>query len=923
MLKTFRFTAAGVTVIFALAAIAAADSGGAAYRRTVAQIMAESSARIGPPRAPSSPPRLRAPRGRLVPEARDLAGDARPRAASAVPPGPAAPQSLGISFRGATLADTNAFPPDSSGAAGPSQFLVGLNGRIRTFGKSSGSADGVLNTDLDTFFAPVTGGNSTATPHVRYDRLSGQWIVTVSNFGPSFSNNRILIAVSDTASGGIITNTTVWTYFFFQHNLVPPTGDTDLFFDSPRLGVDANALVIGGNVFDSLGNFQGATVHVVRKSALLSGSGGDLTPDDVEAFRNLTGTPSGAGPYAPQGVDDPNGASTTESWVAGVDNTGFGSLVLRKITYSGLDVWPPIGISANLVLAVDSTSLPLTVPHLGNTGGAAGELDAVDDRLGSTMRRGDRIWTAHNIAVDASGTGSSSGTRDGSRWYEIDVTDGSPTLAQSGTLFDPSAVNPRFYWIPSIAVSGQGHAALSTSVAGAARHIDGASAGRLADDPPGTLQSPLLLTTSSTAYNPPADPGPPRRWGDYSHTSVDPDDDMTLWTIQEYCDATDSYGVRVAQLVAPPPAEPTSATPSVVDPGLPSVLVDVTGTPSAGSGFFDPGAGFPGRLQASVSQGVTVNAVTYNSPTSITLDLYTVGAPNGPRTITVTNPDGQLVTSASGVLTIGFPGAPSVTSIDPSSGPAAGEYEVTLTGTGFVDGASITIGGVAASNVTVLSDTSATAVREPLAPGTLNDVKFTNPSLLNGTLFSGFFADFLDVPQGDIFHASVDALFRSGVTAGCTPGNYCRDDAVTRAQMAVFLLKAKLGAAYLPPPCTGTVFDDVPCIGGNFDPWIEDLAARGITGGCGANDYCPGAPVTRAQMAPFLLKTDLGSSYLPPDCTGTVFADVPCAGGIFDAWIEDLASRGITGGCGGGNYCPDNPNTRAQMAAFLVITFGL
>jgi IPT/TIG domain/S-layer homology domain len=923
MLKTFRFTA-GVTVFIAAAAIAAADPGGSGYRRTVARIMAESSARIGPPRAPSSPPRLRAPRARLTAGGRAHAGPAAlPRAASAAPSGPSAPQTLGVNFRGATLADTNAFPPDSSGAAGPSQFLVGVNGRIRTFGKSSGSADGVLNSDLDTFFAPVTGGNPTATPRVRYDRLSGRWIVTVSNFGASFANNRILIAVSDAASNGIISNTTVWTYFFFEHDLVPPTGDTDLFFDSPTLGVDANALVIGGNLFSVFGNFQGTTVHVVRKSTLLSGAGGDLTPNSVQAFRNLTGTVSGTGPYAPQGVDDPTGASATESWAVGVDNAGFGSLVLRRISYSGLGVWPPTGISANLVLAVDSTWLPLTVPHLGNTGGAAGELDAVDDRLGSALRRGDGIWTAHNIAVDASGTGSSSGTRDGSRWYEIDVSGVSPTLAQSGTLFDASAVNPRFYWIPSIAVSGQGHAALSTSVAGAARHIDGASAGRLADDPPGTLQSPLLLTTSSTAYNPPADPGPPRRWGDYSHTNVDPDDDMTLWTIQEYCDATDSYGVRVAQMVAPPPASPTSASPSVVDHGLSSVLVDVTATPSAGSGFFDPGNGFPKRLQVSVSQGVTVNAVTYNGPTSITLDLNTVTAPNGPRTITVTNPDGQIVTSASGVLSIGFPGAPSLLSIAPTSGPADGNTVLSLTGSGFDAGATVKVGGVPATNVDIASDTSATATAPVLPPGTLNDVTVQNPDLLSGTLFSAFFADFLDVPQGDIFHASVEALFRSGVTAGCGSGNYCRNGAVTRAQMAVFLLKAKLGAAYAPPPCTGTVFDDVPCTGGNFDPWIEDLAARGITGGCGANDYCPGNPVTRAQMAPFLLKTDLGSSYLPPDCTGTVFADVPCTGGIFDAWIEDLAARGITGGCGGGNYCPDNPNTRGQMAAFLVITFGL
>ena len=43
----------------------------------------------------------------------------------------------------------------------------------------------------------------------------------------------------------------------------------------------------------------------------------------------------------------------------------------------------------------------------------------------------------------------------------------------------------------------------------------------------------------------------------------------------------------------------------------------------------------------------------------------------------------------------------------------------------------------------------------------------------------------------------------------------------------------------------------------------------------------------------------------------------------FADWIEELATEGITGGCGGGNYCPDAPNTRGQMAVFLVKTFGL
>ncbi len=57
--------------------------------------------------------------------------------------------------------------------------------------------------------------------------------------------------------------------------------------------------------------------------------------------------------------------------------------------------------------------------------------------------------------------------------------------------------------------------------------------------------------------------------------------------------------------------------------------------------------------------------------------------------------------------------------------------------------------------------------------------------------------------------------------------------------MAVFLLKSKFGSAHIPPPCTGTVFPDVPCTGGPFDPWIEELAALGITGGCGGGLYCP------------------------------------------------------------------------------------
>ena len=267
---------------------------------------------------------------------------------------------------------------------------------------------------------------------------------------------------------------------------------------------------------------------------------------------------------------------------------------------------------------------------------------------------------------------------------------------------------------------------------------------------------------------------------------------------------------------------------------------------------------------------------------------------------------------------------PSVASIAPSSGPAAGGTPVTIAGANFQPGAQVEIGGqpVGAGFV---DPTQLTTDTPALSPGTLNAVVVVNPDSGNAALLNGFFADFLDVPPSNIFHDSVERLFRRGVTAGCDAGTYCPDAHTTRAQMAVFLLKSLLGASYAPPAATGAIFVDV--FPGVFAAdWIEDLYNRGITGGCVASPltYCPDADVTRAQMAVFLLKTRLGTNYQPPAATGTVFADVP-ADAFAAAWIEDLYHRGLTAGCNASplRYCPDASVTRGEMAAFLVNTFGL
>ena len=114
---------------------------------------------------------------------------------------------------------------------------------------------------------------------------------------------------------------------------------------------------------------------------------------------------------------------------------------------------------------------------------------------------------------------------------------------------------------------------------------------------------------------------------------------------------------------------------------------------------------------------------------------------------------------------------------------------------------------------------------------------------------------FGDVQTGHWAAAWIKQLATDGITSGCGNGNYCPEASVTRAQMAIFLLRSKHGSSYRPPAVgSSTGFRDV-------QPdhwaaaWIKQLVAEGITAGCGNGNYCPEAPVTRAQMAIFLVRT--------------------------------------------------------------------
>ena len=72
-------------------------------------------------------------------------------------------------------------------------------------------------------------------------------------------------------------------------------------------------------------------------------------------------------------------------------------------------------------------------------------------------------------------------------------------------------------------------------------------------------------------------------------------------------------------------------------------------------------------------------------------------------------------------------------------------------------------------------------------------------------------------------------------------------------------------------------------------------------------------------MAALALLAREGAAYVPPACGSPVFADVPAAS-PFCPFVEELFRRGVVAGCGGGNYCPGNAVTRAEMSVIVLRT---
>ena len=213
------------------------------------------------------------------------------------------------------------------------------------------------------------------------------------------------------------------------------------------------------------------------------------------------------------------------------------------------------------------------------------------------------------------------------------------------------------------------------------------------------------------------------------------------------------------------------------------------------------------------------------------------------------------------------------------------------------------------------------ALEYTVSSPTFADVPFTYSKALNGVTYS--------------LYQYIQALYDGGYTAGCSsnPPQYCPDRAMSRAESAVFILRANFGSAYVPPPEPWDTFADDWSLGLWAEKWAEGMWAEGMTAGCQyppgnpTKLFCPWDQFPRVQAAVFGLRMKYGMSYIPPAASRTLFADTTTIPDWGLNWSEQAFLDGLLPACGtqAGKplFCPGMLVDRAWAAYMIVIAKGL
>jgi hypothetical protein len=387
-------------------------------------------------------------------------------------------------------------PPDTTGAAGATQFVQWVNLDFAVFDKSTGNlvaGPTAGNTLWSGFGGPCETSNN-GDPIAQYDKAAGRWVLAQPVFSAPYM---YCIAVSTTSDA-----TGTYNRYAF---------DMPNFPDYPKLGVWPDGYYASFNMFSG-NSFVGARACAFQRSAILSGAAASMV-----CFQQSVAS------LLPSDLD---GATTPP---AGSPNffVNFGSNSLNLFRFH-VDFATP---------ANSTFTGPVNIPVAAFTEACGGgacihqpstnqKLDSLGDRLMYRLAYRNRSGTEsllvnHSVFV----SGNRHSQVDGVRWYEIRTPNGTPTVFQQGT-FSPDSTSR---WMGSIAMDKVGNIVVGYSASSGTVFPAIRFTGRVPTDPLDTLEGENSIQTGAGSQLPNLS-----RWGDYSSMSVDPADDCTFWYTTEY-----------------------------------------------------------------------------------------------------------------------------------------------------------------------------------------------------------------------------------------------------------------------------------------------------------------------------------------------------------------------------------------------------
>jgi len=392
-------------------------------------------------------------------------------------------------------------PPDTHGAIGPNHVVTASNDLLRVHTKSGN----VLSTVSIGAFAGVP---NTCDPYIQYDPQSQRWFYVAIDCGGQ-DNNRLAVLVS--ASNDPTGN---WFRYSFVPNL--PGGAFSL--DHPYLGFDDRWLVVSGRKFPGSNSFSGPVLFIMDKANLVA-NGTIVFGTNAQAIEKTAADGDSPLPVTVYG----NNPNTNTFYV--LQNWNAAGSTIRLSTVTG-NIPNANWNTATAVFPSGGAGYTSSPGDIAEQSGDSRKLATNDARISSGVMVNGNIWCAQHIGI--------SPTNVAVQWWQLNGTSGGGfgNILQRGRIGDGMTNNYR--WFPSIAVNKSEDVIIGYTVSSNTSSVSSAYSFRTNSTPANTTMDEYIYKVGLSTYYKTFG-GTRARWGDYSHSAIDPVDE-SLWTIQEYAD---------------------------------------------------------------------------------------------------------------------------------------------------------------------------------------------------------------------------------------------------------------------------------------------------------------------------------------------------------------------------------------------------